>query len=56
MAVFGTVALYSYIDPILAVLLSALVLKEPMTPLCTVGTVLVLGAALLSEYTPQKGK
>lgn len=52
----GTVALYSYIDPILAVLLSALVLKEPMTPLCIVGTVLVLGAALLSEYTPQKGK
>ena len=45
----GTVALFSYIDPVLAVLLSALVLREPMTLLCGVGAVLVLGAAYVSE-------
>lgn len=45
----GTVALFSYIDPVLAVLLSALVLKEPMTILCGIGAVLVLGAAYVSE-------
>lgn len=45
----GTVALFSYIDPVLAVLLSALLLKEPMTILCGIGAVLVLGAAYVSE-------
>ncbi|MBR7112388.1 MAG: DMT family transporter [Clostridia bacterium] len=45
----GTVALFSYIDPVLAVLLSALVLKEPMTLLCGVGACLVLGAAYVGE-------
>ncbi|MBQ3063814.1 MAG: DMT family transporter [Clostridia bacterium] len=49
-----TVAIFSYIDPVLAVLLSALFLKEPMTPLGIVGAVLVLGAAFLSEYTKQR--
>ena len=44
-----TVALYSYIDPILAVILSALVLQEPMTISGAIGAVLILGAAFLSE-------
>ena len=44
-----TVALYSYIDPILAVILSALVLREPMTLYSIIGAVLILGAAFLSE-------
>ena len=46
----GIVALYSYIDPVLAVVLSAVLLKEPMTSLGAVGAVFILGAALLSEY------
>lgn len=46
----GTVALYSYIDPVLAVVLSALVLKEPLGVLGIVGAVLILGAAFVSEY------
>ena len=46
----GTVALFSYIDPVLAVVLSALVLKEPMTWPGAVGAVLILGAAFMSEY------
>lgn len=50
----GTVALFSYIDPVLAVVLSALVLKEPMTWLGAVGAALVLGAALLGELLKDK--
>ena len=44
-----TVALYSYIDPIVAIVLSALILGETLTPLGVVGAVLVLGATLVSE-------
>ncbi|MBP3454252.1 MAG: EamA family transporter [Clostridia bacterium] len=44
-----TVALYSYIDPIVAILLSALILGEALKPLGIVGAVLVLGATLVSE-------
>lgn len=44
-----TVALYSYIDPILAIILSMLLLREPMTPAAIFGAVLILGAAIVSE-------
>lgn len=44
-----TVALFSYIDPVVAVLLSALLLKEPMGIWGAIGTVLVLCAAAVSE-------
>ena len=44
-----TVALYSYIDPVLAIVISAAVLGEPMTVFCAAGAVLILGAAFLSE-------
>ena len=44
-----TVALFSYIDPVVAVLLSALLLKDPMMPLSWAGAVLILGAAIVSE-------
>ena len=44
-----TVALLSYIDPILAIVLSMVVLREPMTPAAAVGAVLILGAAYISE-------
>ena len=50
-----TIALFSYIDPVVAVLLSALLLHEPMTPLMAVGAVLILGAAVWSEL-PEKPK
>ena len=48
-----TVAILSYIDPVVAVLLSALLLHEPMTPLAGVGAVLVIGSAVISEL-PEK--
>ena len=44
-----TVAIFSYVDPIVAVLLSALVLGEALTPLGILGVVLVLGGAIASE-------
>ena len=44
-----TVALYSYMDPILAIVLSMLVLKEPMTLSAGIGAVMILGAAFVSE-------
>ena len=50
-----TVALFSYIDPIVAIILSALFLKEPMTLHSAIGAVLVLGATMISEL-PEKKK
>lgn len=49
-----TVALYSYIDPVVAVLLSALLLREPISPFGIMGAVLVLGATLVSEWPERK--
>ena len=49
-----TAALLSYIDPIVAVLLSLTVLCEPMSPTALFGAVLVIGAMILSEITPKK--
>lgn len=45
----NTVALMSYIDPVLAILLSMLILQEPMTLSSAIGAVLILGAAYISE-------
>ena len=44
-----TSALLSYIDPIFAVLLSVLVLKEAMSPPAGIGAAMILGAAFVSE-------
>ena len=48
-----TVALFSYIDPIVAIILSALFLKEKMGVPEIIGAVLVLGATIVSEL-PEK--
>lgn len=44
-----TVALFSYLDPVVALLLSVFVLHEPMTLLGGTGAVLVLAAMIVSE-------
>ncbi len=44
-----TVALLSYLDPVVALLLSVLILGESMTPLSILGAVLILGSALIAE-------
>ena len=49
-----TIAIFSYLDPVIAVLLSALLLKETMTPASIIGTVLILGSALYSELPERK--
>jgi drug/metabolite transporter (DMT)-like permease len=44
-----TVAVMSYIDPISAIILSAVLLKEKMTILSIIGAIMVMGAAIVSE-------
>ena len=44
-----TVALLSYLDPITALILSALILGEKMTIFGIIGAVLIIGAAIVSE-------
>ncbi len=44
-----TVAVLSYIDPVFALLLSAAVLHESLTPLGIVGAILIIGSAIISE-------
>lgn len=49
-----TAAILSYIDPVVAVLISALILHEGMSVLTLVGVILVIGAALCSETGSSK--
>ena len=48
-----TVALYSYIDPVVSVLLAVLILKESMSFMKLIGAVLILGAAIIGEIKPK---
>lgn len=50
-----TLALLSYLDPVIAILLSALVLREPMTGAQAVGAILILCAAVVAEL-PERTK
>lgn len=49
-----TIAILSYLDPVVALLVSALVLHEPLTVFGAVGAVLILGAAVFSEWDTGK--
>ena len=49
-----SLAILSYIDPVVAVLLSAFLLHEPMGMYNIVGAVLILGAALICELPEKK--
>lgn len=51
-----TVAIFSYIDPAVAILLSAFLLKEEMTAYGIIGAVLILGSAFVSEISFGKKK
>ena len=44
-----TIAVFSYIDPVSALLFSAFLLNEPLTMLAAAGAVMIIGAALVSE-------
>jgi RarD protein len=49
-----TVAIFSYIDPVIAIILSALLLKEKMGIFGMIGAVLILGSTLFSELNFKK--
>ncbi|MBR6027897.1 MAG: EamA family transporter [Clostridia bacterium] len=44
-----SVAMLSYIDPVSALLFSALLLREPLSPLNLLGAVMILGSAIVAE-------
>ncbi len=50
-----TLAILSYIDPAVAILLSIVVLREPMGIFDIIGAILILGSAMISEYNPNQG-
>ena len=50
----STVALFSYIDPAVAVLISAFILREGLTFLAAIGVIMVIGAAVISEIDLDK--
>ena len=44
-----SVAILSYIDPVSALLFSALLLKEPLNSIDAVGAIMIIGSAVISE-------
>ena len=51
-----SVALFAYVDPVVAVLLSAVLLREPMNLPAGIGAVLILLSAAISELPSAKTK
>lgn len=49
-----TLAIVSYVDPVVAILLSALLLGESLSPLGALGAALVLGATMVSELPDRR--
>ncbi len=49
-----TVAIFSYIDPVVAIILSALILHEKMDLFSILGAVMILGSTLISELKPRQ--
>jgi drug/metabolite transporter (DMT)-like permease len=49
-----SVALISYIDPVSALVFSALLLHEVMTPVQVIGAVLIIGGAMFGEMKKAK--
>jgi drug/metabolite transporter (DMT)-like permease len=47
-----TVALYSYIDPVVSVFLAVIILNEHMSLVKLSGAILILGAAMVNEFYP----
>lgn len=49
-----TIALVSYVDPVITIILSAIVLREPLTIYSVVGAVLILGSTMVGELSGKK--
>ncbi len=50
-----TIAVFSYIDPVSALLFSAFLLREPLSPLAILGAVMIIGSAVVSELQSAAG-
>lgn len=48
-----SIAILSYIDPVSALLFSALLLKEPLSIMGILGAVMIIGSAIVSELKPR---
>ena len=48
-----TIAVFSYIDPVSALLFSALLFREHLSILSIIGAVMIIGSAIVSELQPQ---
>ena len=46
-----SIAILSYIDPVPALLFSALLLREPLSAAGIVGAVMIIGSAIISEIS-----
>lgn len=51
-----TVAIFSYIDPVVAIVVSSLLFREKMTPSGILGAIFILGATLFAELPIKKLK
>ena len=49
-----TIALLSYIDPVVTIILSAIILGEPLTVYSIAGAVLILGSTMVGELVGKK--
>lgn len=49
-----TMAIFSYIDPVAAIMLSAILLHEKMTLFQMIGAILILGSTLVSEFVGKR--
>lgn len=49
-----TIALLSYVDPVITIILSAIVLGEPLTVYSIAGAVLILGSTMVGELVGKK--
>ncbi len=49
-----SIALFGYIDPVSALLFSALLLHEPISSMSLLGAVMIIGSAVLSEMQPSR--
>ena len=50
-----SIAMISYLDPLVAILVSVTLLRDPIKPLDILGGLLILGAAAVSEFPTKKG-
>ena len=51
-----SIAIFSYIDPVSALVFSAVFLREPLTPLNAVGAIMIIGSTIASEWRLSAGK